>query len=204
MNKNIFLCFFFIFIPFVIAQETESISQIVITQAVEKFKLFQKDSAYKKLAFTVLISPKLQKLYLLNGKDILKEYPISSAKNGIGCEENSLKTPYGMHKVSERFGDFGKVGAIFKERKYTGEFANIITSKVDVPTDYVISRILWLDGLEENNKNSKARFIYIHGTHEEGLIGMPASHGCIRMLNADVIELFDYMPINTLVEILQD
>lgn len=208
MNKRIIilsgLAFFILVLNFLQGQNVEVISADELSKASEKFKIYQQDELYSKLAFTLIISAKFQKLYLMNGKEVMKEYVISTGKNGIGCEENSLKTPFGVHRVVEKFGEFGPTAGIYKERKFTGEIATIYTDKIDMPTDYVTSRILWLDGLEEANKNSKNRYIYIHGTHEEGLLGAPASHGCIRMKNSDIIELFDYLPENTLVVILAD
>lgn len=185
-------------------QTSETITPDEITIANNRFKAVQKNEPYNKLAFTIIVSLRLQKLFLLNGSEILKEFVISTAKNGAGCEDNSYKTPIGMHRIAEKFGEFGPVAGIYKERKFTGELATIITDKIDLPTDYITSRILWLDGLEDKNKNSKNRFIYIHGTHEEGLLGTPSSHGCVRMSNADVIELFDYLPENTLVDIIAE
>lgn len=203
-------CILVIFTVFILilnllrGQNAEAISSEELNKASEQFKTFQQDELYSKLAFTLIVSVKFQKLYLMNGKEVLKEYVISTGKNGVGCEENSLKTPFGVHRIVEKFGAFGPVAGIYKERKFTGEIATIYTEKIDMPTDYITSRILWLDGLEEANKNSKIRYIYIHGTHEEGLLGAPASHGCVRMKNSDIIELFDYLPENTLVIILND
>lgn len=205
-SKIIFsLALLFIFVMnLIVGQALTTLSTEEINNSINRFKTFQKNEPYNKLAFTIIISARCQKLYLMNGSEILKEFVISTAKNGIGCEENSLKTPFGMHRVIEKFGEFGPIAGIYKERKYIGEQATIITDKIDVPTDYITSRILWLDGLEEKNKNSKARYIYIHGTPEEGLLGTPASHGCVRMSNAEVIELFDYLPENTLVDIIAE
>jgi lipoprotein-anchoring transpeptidase ErfK/SrfK len=189
---------------FINGQTLDTLSQEELTTAINRFKTFQKNEPYSKIAFTIIVSVRCQKLYLMNGSETLKEFVISTAKNGFGCEENSLKTPVGLHRVAEKFGEFGPIAGLYKERKFTGELATIITDKIDVPTDYVTSRILWLDGLEEKNKNSKARYIYIHGTPEEGLLGTPASHGCVRMSNTDVIELFDYLPENTLIDIVAE
>ncbi len=206
-KRNCILVIFTVFIlilNLLRGQNAEAISSEELNKASEQFKTFQQDELYSKLAFTLIVSVKFQKLYLMNGKEVLKEYVISTGKNGVGCEENSLKTPFGVHRIVEKFGAFGPVAGIYKERKFTGEIATIYTEKIDMPTDYITSRILWLDGLEEANKNSKIRYIYIHGTHEEGLLGSPASHGCVRMKNSDIIELFDYLPENTLVIILND
>jgi len=143
-----------------------------------------------------------QKLYYLKKGTVISTYTISSSKYGIGSKENSYKTPLGRHKVSEKIGEDLPLGAIFKARQWSGSLANIIKEPLDTDLDLVTSRILWLEG-QELGKNrgpgvdSKKRFIYIHGTAEEGLIGIPASDGCIRMYNSDVIELFNKTKIGT-------
>ena len=143
-----------------------------------------------------------QKLYYLKKGTVISTYTISSSKYGIGSKENSYKTPLGRHKVSEKIGEDLPLGAILKARQWSGSLANIIKEPLDTDLDLVTSRILWLEG-QELGKNrgpgvdSKKRFIYIHGTAEEGLIGIPASDGCIRMYNSDVIELFNKTKIGT-------
>ena len=124
------------------------------------------------------------------------------AKYGEGSIENSFKTPLGYHVVKEKIGEGAEKNTIFKSRINTKRSADIIEEYQDSDDDFVTSRIMWLDGKEEGkNKggavDSFARYIYIHGTHEEGLIGTKASHGCIRMFNADAIELFDRIKIGT-------
>ena len=112
----------------------------------------------------------------------------------------------GTHRIKEKFGNGAKKGSIFKSRVDTKKLSKIYTDKTDSKIDYVTTRILWLDGQENkinrgNKVDSHDRCIYIHGTPEEGFIGKPASHGCIRMKNTDVIALFDSVSLNTLVEI---
>ena len=143
-----------------------------------------------------------QNLFLLKKGTIQKSYKISTSSYGTGNIENSYKTPLGVHKISEKIGDNLPLGAVLKGRVWTGGIANIIKQNIDTDKDLVTSRILWLEGTEEGlNKgpgiDSKSRFIYIHGTAEEGLIGRPASDGCIRMYNDDVIELFTLVPLDT-------
>ena len=104
--------------------------------------------------------------------------------------------------VSEKIGENLPLGAVFKGRKWTEEVIKPIKEEIDIPEDVITSRILWLDGLEigknkGGNVDSKSRYIYIHGTAEEGLIGQPASLGCIRMLNDDVIEIFNKVRVGT-------
>jgi hypothetical protein len=127
---------------------------------------------------------------------ILKTYSISSSSYGTGSQQNSFKTPLGKHEIYKKIGVDLPVNAILKGRVWNGAIANVIKEPIDTDFDHVTSRILWLDGLETGkNKgkgvDSRERYIYIHGTAEEGLIGRPASDGCIRMYNNDVIELFD-------------
>lgn len=154
----------------------------------------------------IIINPAAQELHLIQGNRVLRTYLVSTAKKGNGTESGSGKTPTGTHRIKEKYGDDAKVGAIFKARTNTREIAKIFKEKVDIPDDFVTTRIMWLDGQEEDlnkgdNHDSHSRYIYIHGTPEEGLIGIPASHGCIRMKNNEVIELFDFVSEGTLVEI---
>lgn len=158
---------------------------------------------------SLLISPSTQTLSVYKGDSLVKTYVISTAKNGLGCEAGSGKTPTGRHRVKAKFGEDKPPGAIFKARAFTGEIAQIYTDETDVEEDPVTTRILWLEGLEEGkNKgpgvDSYYRYIYIHGTPEEGLLGQPASKGCIRMSNKDVIELFEMVPVGTPVNILNE
>lgn len=123
---------------------------------------------------------------------ILKRFPVSTSMHGIGVEPGSFKTPTGRFCISEKIGHGAPPGAIFKSRVPTGE-----TGSEENPEDLVQTRILWLHGLEPDNANTHDRYIYIHGTNHESEIGTPASHGCIRMRNADVIELFNSVGIDT-------
>ena len=143
----------------------------------------------------IVIDISEQRLYLVQSKLVLKSYPISSSKFGEGSIENSFKTPLGMHRIKEKIGEDVEENSIFISRVDTQKKANIIKDTFDSDNDFVTSRILWLDGMEEGINKGKGidsydRYIYIHGTQEEGLIGTKASHGCIRMFNNDVIELF--------------
>lgn len=150
----------------------------------------------------IYISASDAKLYLIKDKKIIKSYPISIAKNGLGNVINSNQTPTGLHEIKKKLGAGIPKNGILKSGVYTGKQAEIISEPISVNTDLVLSRILWLSGLEPGiNKGGKVdsynRYIYIHGTPEEGLIGQPASHGCIRMYNKDVIELFNFVPLST-------
>lgn len=167
------------------------------------------EHGYKPEQLLVLVSAAKQELYLVQNEKVTATYKISTSKKGIGSKAGSDKTPPGIHRIKEKFGEGAKIGAIFKGRAYIGREAEIITEPISVNSDDVTTRILWLEGLEPGvNKgegiDSYKRYIYIHGTPEEGLIGTPASHGCIRMLNKEVIEVFNKVPIGTLVVILDD
>jgi len=113
-------------------------------------------------------------------------YPVSTSRYGLGTEAGSFKTPLGRFEITEKIGTGAAAGAVFKSRVPTGEMGDASN-----PDDLVQTRILWLHGLDAENANTHGRYIYIHGTNHEEAIGTPASHGCIRMRNVDVIELFD-------------
>ena len=120
-----------------------------------------------------------------------KSYSISTAKNGIGEVEDSYCTPTGKFKIAEKIGANLELGAVLVDRESTGEIYNADLAKKNPDRDWILTRILWLDGVEVHNRNTKNRYIYIHGSPEETQMGMPGSNGCIRMHNYDVIELFE-------------
>ena len=133
-----------------------------------------------------------------------KFYLISSGKNGIGEQENSGKTPRGWHKVALKFGHSAAKNAVFKARQETGEVYNEVLAAQFPERDWILSRILWLSGLEDNFNQGEGcdtfkRYIYIHGTPDSEPMGIPMSHGCIRMRNDDVVELFELIPEQALV-----
>jgi lipoprotein-anchoring transpeptidase ErfK/SrfK len=154
----------------------------------------------------LIVDGNKQRMYLVdggNGLRINKAYSVSTGKAGFGNEAESNRTPTGAHRIKEKYGDNVPAGTIFQARRNTGKTAVIYTDRQDLPDDPIVSRIMWLDGCDKNNKNSHSRFIYIHGTAEEGLIGTPASKGCIRMKNKDVIELYGLVSPGTYVYILK-
>ncbi len=158
--------------------------------------------------YMIIVNTTGQMMYLIKGNILVAEYVVSTGKTGEGSLSGSGKTPLGYHKIVEKIGDKAPIGTIFVGKKNTGKISPIYTDKTDVKNDPVVTRILSLDGLEVGynkggNVDSYKRFIYIHGTHEEGLLGTKTSHGCIRMKNTDVIELFDTVPNNTIVYITQ-
>lgn len=143
---------------------------------------------------------KNQRLFFIKNKAVVKTYPVSTSKFGIGNIENSNMTPLGVHQISNKIGHNAPHGRIFRSREDTGENYNENMTEENL----ILTRILRLDGLEPGiNKGGKidsfSRYIYIHGTNREDLIGTPMSHGCICMRNNDIIELFDSVEEGTLV-----
>jgi len=137
-----------------------------------------------------------QTLDLLDGDTLVRRYAVSTSRHGLGTEPGSNRTPTGRFRVAEKHGDGAAPGMIFKGRQPTGEFG-----REDDPKDHVQTRILWLAGLDEDNANTFDRYIYIHGTNAESRLGTPASEGCVRMANDDVIDLYARVPAGTEVTI---
>jgi len=159
----------------------------------------------------ITIDVSRQKLFLFENvpfenPKLIKMYPVSTSKYGVGNENSSMKTPLGTHFIAEKIGDGTKIGTIFELCENTGGIAEIYTDAKDIEEDLITTRILWLRGIvpgvnEGEGVDSYNRHIYIHGSPEEGLIGTPVSNGCIRMKNKDIIELFDSISEGTLVGI---
>ena len=155
----------------------------------------------------LFISIENQRLYHIKNKKIINAFSISSSKYGIGSKNGSNKTPLGLHKIKEKYGEKTPINGKMVGRIFYGKIATIYNDTAKSKTDDVTSRILWLEGIEQGkNKgegiDSYKRYIYIHGTSEEGRLGTPASHGCIRMKNKDVIDLYKIVEVGTLVLIL--
>tara|TARA_Y100000816_G_C26079850_1_gene568975 strand:+ start:447 stop:980 length:534 start_codon:yes stop_codon:yes gene_type:complete len=171
------------------------------------FLLFLTISSFSVFAsYSIEISISEQRLYLYEKNKLIRSYPVSSSAYGEGQVENSLKTPMGMHKIKTKIGTNVDKYHFFVSRQHIPQKIDIINEKIDSEDDFITSRIMWLEGLNDGfnrglNVDSYNRFIYIHGTHEEGLIGEKASHGCIRMLNHDVLELYELIPEETTVNI---
>lgn len=137
-----------------------------------------------------------QMLRLYDGGALVREYPCSTSKYGLGSIPESNFTPLGKFRIDKMIGHDAEPCTIFKSREKTG-----IWDGGPADEDYVLTRILWLDGIEEHNAGTRDRYIYIHGTNQEHLIGTPASHGCVRLSNKDVIDLFNRVEEGTAVEI---
>lgn len=157
---------------------------------------------------SILIDISRQKLALREGGRTVAEYSVSTAMKGAGERQDSECTPRGRHTVSEKFGANAPLGAVFVARKATGEIWSPELAAANPERDWILTRILWLDGCEEGRNrggdvDSKKRFIYIHGTPDTEPVGLPRSHGCVRMRNRDIVELFDRVPEGTPVEIVE-
>ena len=179
-----------------------SYSQTEIITKIDNY--LNKNVKYDNLLF---VSIKNQKMYIIQSKDIIETYDISTSKYVIGNQMGSNKTPTGLHKINSKYGHKTPVNGRMIGRVFYGQIAKIFSDTTTSKTDDITSRILWLEGLENginkgDNIDSYKRYIYIHGTSEEGRIGIPSSHGCIRMKNKDVIDLFNEVAIGTFVLIL--
>jgi len=147
-----------------------------------------------------------QKVKQLIREQVIKSYPISTALKGIGQNKNSFQTPIGTHYIRAKIGKDLPALSIFEARRPTGRIWNKEDAESHPNHDWILSRILWLSGKELGvNRlgtiDTMQRYIYIHGTPDESQLGKPLSHGCIRMSNNDVIELFNLIPIGTIVNI---
>ncbi len=120
-----------------------------------------------------------------------KSYAISSAANGVGEQEGSFCTPLGKFKIAEKIGQELESNSVLKGRVFTSEIYTVELAQQHPDRDWILTRILWLDGVENHNANTKSRYIYLHGSPDETPMGIPGSKGCIRMHNKDIIELFD-------------
>lgn len=146
----------------------------------------------------IVVSTREQKLALIDRGNVLAIYPVSTSKFGLGDWRGSRYTPLGKMQIAKKIGDNAPPGAVFKDRLRTGEIVG-----PDSPgRDPIVTRILWLRGLEAQNANAFSRDIYIHGTPEERRIGTPASYGCIRMRSSDIIQLYDIVGTGAAVTIL--
>lgn len=148
----------------------------------------------------LIISIRDQKLMLLENGAKVATYPVSTSKFGLGDFQGRMTTPLGYLAVAQKIGDHAPTGAVFHNRRFTGE----VLAPNAPGRDPVVTRILWLRGLESQNAHAFHRCIYIHGTPEEKTIGRPASYGCIRMKSKDVAALYSRVPLGAIVQIVQD
>lgn len=153
------------------------------------------------------VSVTRQTLFLVQNGQLVQEYPVATARNGLGSQRDSYRTPTGLHRISHKIGGDVPPFGILEDREFTGMLAERDPAGAD--KDWITSRILWLEGMEPGHNqggdvDSRERYIYIHGTANEGSVGSPSSRGCIRMLNADVITLFEQINEGTLVVVLDN
>ena len=143
-----------------------------------------------------------QTLELFDGEKSIKQYRISSALKGVGEQRGSEQTPRGLHVIRAKIGADCKPNTVFVGRRPTGEYYTPALRALHPTRDWILTRILWLSGLEVGKnrlgeKDTMRRYIYIHGTPDDVTLGVPGSHGCIRMHNDDIIELFDLISVGT-------
>jgi len=144
-----------------------------------------------------------QQLRLLDddGK-LIHQYPVSTSKYGTGNQNGSEQTPLGLHRIKDKLGGAMPVNEVFIGRVPHGNLEECIERGVDLPDDVIMSRIMWLEGMEPGHNqggyvDTYQRYIYIHGTNHEESIGTPTSIGCIRMCNQDIVELFRLVDVGT-------
>lgn len=196
--KIIFSFLFSLTFAYTKAQDSYSSSEDVATRTTVDFLIDYLSIKYPSYNFQdfIYVGVKRQKMYVFKEGRLVKTYYVSTSKNGAGSESGSEMTPVGLHKINGKFGQDVPKGGILIGKKFYGKIAKINNKPVSSENDDITSRVLTLDGLEKGvnkggDNDSFERHIYIHGTAEEGLIGQPVSHGCVRMTNDDVIELFE-------------
>lgn len=150
----------------------------------------------------LLIDVPTQQLYCMRNDQLLKSYQISTAANGVGEKRNSGQTPRGWHVIRAKIGNNQPINTVFVGRRPTGEIFTTELSKQFPDRDWILTRILWLSGLEIGKNrlgecDTMQRYIYIHGTPDGKQMGVAGSKGCIRMRNEEMIELFDSIIVGT-------
>ena len=155
---------------------------------------------------SIRIDVQRQRLYLEEQGRLLAEYPVSTGAAGVGEARGSGRTPRGRHRIRAKIGGGAPLGAVFVGRRPTGEIYDEVLAETHPERDWILSRILWLSGVERGRNrlgsvDTMRRYIYIHGCPDREPMGVPRSHGCIRMRNSDVLELFDQVEAGTPVTI---
>ena len=154
----------------------------------------------------ILIDTERQELRLLKDNNTLFQFRVSTAKNGLGEYQGSECTPRGHHVIRAKIGTGQPTNTVFSGRRPTGELYTPHLKQQSPDRDWILTRILWLSGLEPGinrlgNVDTMRRYIYIHGAPDEDEMGVPSSHGCIKMNNHDLIELYNQVTVGTAVEI---
>ena len=153
--------------------------------------------------YSIRINVREQKLYLQDEQGTAEcEYPVSTSMYGVGNEKDSEKTPLGLHRIKDKIGGSMPINMVMIGREPKGLLEECINEGIELPEDVITSRIMWLEGMEPGRNqggyvDTYNRYIYIHGTSEEDKIGTPASIGCIRMRNQDVIDLYRKVEVGT-------
>lgn len=141
----------------------------------------------------MVVRAREQRAEIWDGDVILESFQVSTAANGLGCEENSFCTPLGRLRVVQKVGEGEPLGAVFRSRIPTGELWK--REEGFIADDLVTTRILWLEGMEARNANTRNRLIYLHGTNHEDKLGSPVSHGCIRFSNKDILKVYELLEV---------
>lgn len=155
---------------------------------------------------SIRVSLAAQTLELLRGADVVETYAASTSKHGAGELRGSYRTPRGRHLVRAKIGAGAPSGTVFRGRRPTGEVYSAALAHAQPGRDWILTRILWLSGTQIGRNrlgdvDTMRRYIYIHGTPDSEALGVPGSIGCIRMANRDIVELFDLVPVGTIVDI---
>jgi L,D-transpeptidase YbiS len=147
---------------------------------------------------TLEVDIELQKMFVMENGARVKEYVVSTGKNGAGEGPGSEQTPRGLHVIRAKFGGSRPINSVFVGRRATGEIFEPGLREKYPERDWILTRIMWLSGLEmKRNRETMARYIYIHGAPDDVVMGLPGSRGCVRMRNQDIIELFESVDVGT-------
>ncbi|RKT60573.1 L,D-transpeptidase-like protein [Azonexus fungiphilus] len=158
----------------------------------------------------LLVSVARQTLQLVaDDGAVLREYPVSTAKAGVGESFGSFQTPRGAHLIRAKIGAGQPLNSVFVRRRPTGEIWTPELAEQFPGRDWILTRILWLSGCQPGHNrlgcvDTMRRYVYIHGSPDSAEMGVPGSHGCVRMRNADIVELFERVPCYTAVDIRED
>jgi lipoprotein-anchoring transpeptidase ErfK/SrfK len=157
---------------------------------------------------SIRVSLRAQRLDLFSDGEVVESFAVSTSKYGAGERNGSEKTPRGRHVIRAKIGAGAPLGAVFRGRRPTGEILTTELEQANPDRDWILTRILWLSGLERGKNrlgdvDTMRRYIYIHGAPDSAPLGVPGSIGCIRMANRDVVELFERVPVGTLVDIVE-
>jgi len=152
-------------------------------------------------SITIDVAEQQLRLFDEDGNE-LRQYPVSTSKKGTGNQNGSEQTPLGLHRIKDKLGGAMPVNEVFIGRVPHGNLEECVERGVDLPDDVIMSRIMWLEGMEPGRNqggyvDTYQRYIYIHGTNHEDSIGTPSSIGCIRMRNEDVVDLFRLVDIGS-------